>query len=314
MGDTYSWNGGDGSFGDPSQWTDETNPNDTGVDAPGPGDTADFASGGAVTGSGEVADITVESTVMFNGNFSAGSIFNTGALDLTAGALSATSSGLNDLGSMTISGGASADLTNSSPGYASLGVGNGSANADLTVTGSGSMLTSNEGAVIVSGASMTVSDGGAADLTNSTPDYASLILGNGSAVADLTVTGLGSAVTTSNGGVDIGFHGTGSISILDGATFTASVGSSQYESVGLGYYTGDQGSLTISGAGSAFTLLNQGLSVGSGGQGAVMVSARGTLSFDVNPNNDLDIGQFAGATGKVTVRGRGSKIVDNNEL
>ena len=85
MGDVYQWNGGNGEFSDPSQWTDLTNPDNTGVDFPGADDTADFAAGGYVTGSGGVADITVESTVTFDGGFTAGYITNSGDIELAGG-------------------------------------------------------------------------------------------------------------------------------------------------------------------------------------------------------------------------------------
>jgi hypothetical protein len=95
MDDLFSWNGGSGSFSDPSQWTDVTNPDQTGTLAPGPADTADFSSGGVVSGSGDVSDLTIEAGVTFAGDITAGDITNSGGITVSSGELDAASNLFN---------------------------------------------------------------------------------------------------------------------------------------------------------------------------------------------------------------------------
>ena len=158
---------------------------------------------------------------------------------------------------------------------------------------------------------VTVSGGASADLSNATAALTSLALGDGYDGTVFTVTGSGSSLTTSNGGVDVGVDGGGTLSVLDGATFTASEGSSTYYSIGLGYYEGDQGLMTVDGTGSTLTVLNQGIVVGNGGVGTLVVSGGGSIVFDQAANNILNLAQLDGSMGEVTVTGAGSSIIDN---
>jgi hypothetical protein len=54
-GDVRSWNGGNGAFSEASQWAVTTTPGNTVVTSPGALDSASFAKGGSLSGSGNVA-------------------------------------------------------------------------------------------------------------------------------------------------------------------------------------------------------------------------------------------------------------------
>jgi T5SS/PEP-CTERM-associated repeat protein len=66
-GDTFSWNGGGGSFIDPNMWQDLTDPTQTGTLFPTGADTAIFSSDGDVSDSAQVGSLEIDATVSFAG-------------------------------------------------------------------------------------------------------------------------------------------------------------------------------------------------------------------------------------------------------
>jgi fibronectin-binding autotransporter adhesin len=118
-----------------------------------------------------------------------------------------------------------------------------------------------------------------------------------------TVTGAGTKLT-SIGQIDIGLSGKGVFSVQAGAAVTSgdSTGASS-AGLALGLYTGGNGSLTVSGAGS--TLTNTGLFViASDGTASVTISDGGKISTSINPAlgvDGADLGAAAKSSGKLTV-------------
>ncbi len=118
-----------------------------------------------------------------------------------------------------------------------------------------------------------------------------------------TVTGTGTKLT-SIGQIDIGLSGKGVFSVQAGAAVTSgdSTGASS-AGLALGLYTGGNGSLTVSGAGS--TLTNTGLFViASDGTASVTISGGGKISTSIAPAlgvDGADLGAASGSSGKLTV-------------
>jgi T5SS/PEP-CTERM-associated repeat protein len=195
MGNSFLWNGGDGSFDDPDNWTNETdpfNPPTTGISAPGPSDYAIFDSDGMPSGAGDVAYLEVD------------------------------------------------------------------ADAEVVLDGASS--------------------------------------------AD---------VAASN--VVIGVLGTGSLSVVDGATVAAAQVTAYTQFVDLGYVEGAQGFLAINGAGSRFLLSNEGLDVGVAGTGTVTLSGAGELLIAPTASGSF-IGEDPGSSGEIIIADRGSSLVDDGNL
>ena len=72
--DTFSWNGGSGSFADPNMWTDLSDPSNTGTLAPGPGDTAIVPSDTNFSEGGNAGVLQIEADVGFAGQAIAGDL------------------------------------------------------------------------------------------------------------------------------------------------------------------------------------------------------------------------------------------------
>jgi T5SS/PEP-CTERM-associated repeat protein len=118
-----------------------------------------------------------------------------------------------------------------------------------------------------------------------------------------TITGAGTQLT-SIGQIDIGLSGKGVFAVKDGAAVTSG-DSSGNTSAGfaLGLYTGGNGSLTVSGAGS--TLTNTGLFViASDGTASVTISGGGKISTSIAADlgvDGADLGAAKGSSGKLTL-------------
>jgi outer membrane autotransporter protein len=122
-------------------------------------------------------------------------------------------------------------------------------------------------------------------------------------VGTATVTGAGSVWNAE--GMVVGYHGAGTLNILNGAA----VGTSVWE-FSLGDHFGGSGAATVDGAGSILTASD--FVVGNGGTGTLVVSNGGTV---VGTTWTSYIGQAAGSVGTATVTGPGSHlIVANNGL
>jgi T5SS/PEP-CTERM-associated repeat protein len=130
-----------------------------------------------------------------------------------------------------------------------------------------------------------------------------------------TITGAGSKLT-SIGQIDIGLSGKGVFAVKDGAAVTSgdATGSTS-AGFALGLYTGGNGSLTVSGAGS--TLTNTGLFViASDGTASVSVSDGGKISTSIAADlgvDGADLGAAKGSSGKLTLSSA-SNFIDMSNL
>src|SRR5208283_4756434 len=88
-------------------------------------------------------------------------------------------------------------------------------------------------------------------------------------------------VSVGGGGIADGVYGSGVISLLGGATLTAtSAAPSTFAAITLGSQVGGSGRLDVAGPGSTFMAEAGGAVVGGPGLGSVDVSDGGTLSVD----------------------------------
>ena len=141
--------------------------------------------------------------------------------------------------------------------------------------------------------SLTIQDGG---LVNT---YVGNVVGaNAGSSGEVTVTGAGSVWNP--GSLKLGASGSGNLLVEAGAV----VGSIGYSNgnCDIGFNAGGIGVATITGSGSQWSLLT--LSVGSSGQGTLLVEAGGKVLL----GDHLRIGQYSGSTGEVTVRGEHSLL------
>lgn len=132
-------------------------------------------------------------------------------------------------------------------------------------------------------------------------DGAALGYFTGGGIGTVTVTGTGSRWTNTSE-VAVGVFSQGSITIASGGLFTSANGTQ------IGLVSGSNGSVTIDGPGSEWTY-TQGIAVGSGGNGVVIVQNGGVLSGDGG-----QLGYNNGATGMVTVTDAGSQWTNTGGL
>jgi T5SS/PEP-CTERM-associated repeat protein len=313
MAKTYQWTGGDGAFSDGDMWQDPTAPPPGTGTAPGPGDVADFSSGGAISGSGDVDQLQISATVTLTGSVSAS--------DPDGGVLLYSSGMLTVTGQMTISDLKSADGSSFSVDGGTITVTSGNNNPpDYGVVG-----MSVAGTTDFSGAS--ISSVGWIGIGNSDNGLGGgigqLTARNGSSV-EASYTGLGGAgffpstvddqgiLVVSGAGTKwhndgpgrgylaVGIAGFGTVTINGGAVLQDDQGASFGDS-----YSSSLGSLTVTDTGSQW--LNAGfISVGDVGRGIVAVinGAQATA-------NGIDVGTSASARGTLTVDGSGSSL-DNS--
>ncbi|CAI9418290.1 hypothetical protein ANOBCDAF_04198 [Pleomorphomonas sp. T1.2MG-36] len=126
------------------------------------------------------------------------------------------------------------------------------------------------------------------------------ILGNG-ASGDGTVTTSGVASLTANR-FYIGLYGTGTLSVADGGTITAS---GPDRKVYLGNFGGSTGTLTMSGASTTLTAYD--LNVAWTGNGAMTVSNGATATIE----QDVTLGKNGYTTGELTITGTGSSVTSD---
>jgi fibronectin-binding autotransporter adhesin len=181
--------------------------------------------------------------------------------------------------------------TGSGPGQLVLG-GSAGSSGTVVITGSGSSWQSaNSISVGEAGTgSLTVSEGGSLDTGADTNGLSASIGTKSTGIGTVT---LNSGDWVASGTLMIGNAGTGTLSLLEGAT--AVTGAAV-----LGASAGSSGSVSVSGTGSTWT--NSGkLTVGSSGSGLLLISDGGVVS-----NVDAVIGDKKGSSGSVMVIGAGS--------
>lgn len=239
-------------------------------------------------------------------------------------------------GSLLVSGLGSTFTLTADPvgGMGYLQIGNrGAGSARIEAGGSAAIA----GTVTVGGGSdgtLDIDTGGTMTVGGSDANGIGFTVGNSAGTTGVvTISGAGSTLTV-DAGAQIGFAGTGSLSVVDGGH--ASIGLTQAYSetlVGYGFYgwgadAGEgSGSITVDGAGSTLeyagglNILNGSVSVSNGGQlaGIDRASDNGfwsdTIAFGVPANPDPAYG-FAGlyGFGEVVISGEGSAWNSANAL
>ncbi len=197
--------------------------------------------------------------------------------------------GYEGTGKLTIEDGG--QVTAKSYGY--LGLSAGSAGT-ATVTGAGSTwrIASNLDVGYEGTGKLTIEDGGQVTAKS----YGYLGLSAGSA-GTATVTGAGSTWRIASN-LDVGYEGTGKLTIEDGGQVTAKI--SSY----LGLYASSTGTATVTGAGSTWSIANN-LYVGYEGTGTLTIEDGGQATVEASST----LGYYAGSTGTATVTGTASALV-----
>ncbi len=267
----YTWTGnGDGtSWADDDNWS--TPDADPATSTPGGGDNAQFSTAATIEDSGSADDITIDAS-----------------LDLDGGSLTA---GMNIF--------AYAELTAESGSITSkyLAIYDTADFDDTTITTSSFFK--------VDGGTVTASNGTQIEASSDKASVTSFITTDGGSI-DLE--GQGTSLTGEGpGGAVIGYTGSGSLTIDDGAT--ATFGSDlTYEALGIGFVSGN-GTVTVEGSGSTLTVDDSGAQVDSdaGSTGSLTIKDGGTANFQATTGYaPLAVGQ--GGTGDVTVTGSGSSL------
>jgi T5SS/PEP-CTERM-associated repeat protein len=168
----------------------------------------------------------------------------------------------------------------------------------VTVDGNGSIWTVSNFLTIGNrgNGTLSIQNGGKANT------YSDIALGaTVGSTGTVTVNGVGSTWTNS-GGVDVGYSGTGTLLIQNGAVVSMGTIST------VGRRTGSTGRVTVDGAGSTWTNSNS-TYVGDSGNGTLNIRNGGKV-IDYNGY----VGRLAGSIGSATVDGNGSIWANSNDL
>jgi T5SS/PEP-CTERM-associated repeat protein len=329
-GDVFSWNGGTGAFSDPSQWTDETTPGNTGVVAPGAQDSANFTKGGSVSGSGSVAALALDSdvTLLSGASITTGNLDLSGVVSFEANAsLSVTDDGTvtNLVGLLTLDQGASLAFTGAGSFF---DVGLGTPNTgeldinQAQVSGTELMDVFSGSAVNVTGAdaSLTVGEVDAGVVANTaTPS---------TAVAMLDVSDGGSV---SSGALFLAYAEDDTSLVVDSGTWNAdgavamhplsATATALVENAGtligtefdIGPDTNGTASVTVDGVGSLIQMPS-GLNIGGG---SLTVQNHGTLSTgggDINSGGTVLVTSSGTWTLDATAFDRGTLLLQSGTV
>ncbi len=201
--------------------------------------------------------------------------FNDGTLTISSGAYTQAPGGLTIDGITSMA----SPLLVLAVGATTSGIqGNGAGATDLVV---GNL---HNASILVTGGSV---------LTNA--DYAYLGFDAG-AIGTVTVTGTGSA--WNGGSIAVGGSGVGTLQVLAGGM----VHTSDFQSF-IGNFSGSEGAVTISGAGSAWSAADN-LAVGNDGTGTLWLGAGGTLTT----SDGFVVAGQADGVGTVTISGTSSAL------
>jgi T5SS/PEP-CTERM-associated repeat protein len=212
-------------------------------------------------------------------------------------------------GWLSLKGGATAEFSGPTDTFAStvFGVGGGSSGTGV-VEGEGSMMDIKRGGLEIGRGGtgrVDVISGGKIQVDKA-PDVASILLGTESGGdGTLVVSGQGSDVTMSLGGLEVGRLGTGRVDVIGGAkmTFTGN----QLTSAVLGSQFGANGTVVVSG-GSEMRATG-GFTVGRGGTANVFLSSGGLLQIDKGSTQMglLLLGTDTTGNGYVSISGSGTR-------
>ncbi|MBK3786910.1 autotransporter outer membrane beta-barrel domain-containing protein [Paraburkholderia aspalathi] len=149
-------------------------------------------------------------------------------------------------------------------------------------------------------------DIGAGGAVNSISPSGAVIAANPSGVGVVNVTGAGASWTVGGNGVlTVGFDGNGTLTIADGGTVNGSSSPDTY----VGQNAGSTGTVTVTGAGSTWTVNGGPLAVGFNGSGTLIIANGGAVS-----SSSAYLGEMAGSIGTVTVTGAGATWTDTGVL
>ena len=236
------------------------------------------ASGGIALNAGATGDVTVDG---------AGSLFDiSGSLNV----------GYADEGTLTITNGG--EVRSGSDAYigtVSSGVGK------VTVDGAGSLLSATSQDLYVGyggDGTLEISNGGEVEA-----GYVGIADDDAGAAGLVTVDGPGSLLSASSY-FYVGLYGSGTLEITNGGEVDAN----GPEAV-VGYVAGSDSLVTVDGAGSLFSVLDD-LTIGNEGKGTLHVTNGG----EVEGGNRVFIGDSSSGVGSVTVDGVGSVLSSSDEI
>jgi fibronectin-binding autotransporter adhesin len=182
-------------------------------------------------------------------------------------------------------------------------------NGSVTITDGATLTASTDIAVGLSGpGSLTIANGGILS------DGGNLAVGvNAGSQGAVTVTDPNTVLGMDNGVIYVGDYGPGSLTIANGAALDSNAttfGIAAY----VGYGNTSNGTVTVDGANSTWSLSGGELVVGAYGNGALTISNGGAVNASDGFNSDfaLLIGDRASGTGNVTVEGRHSTLTIGN--
>ncbi|MEJ2017010.1 MAG: autotransporter-associated beta strand repeat-containing protein, partial [Maritimibacter sp.] len=206
----------------------------------------------------------------------------TASMTVTGATVNATRTfvGASGTGALTLEAGAK--LTSSS---VYLGF-DATASGTLTVTGSGTQLTSTNTLLVGYDGTGSVALDDGARLNTWNADIGEYATGIG------TVTVSNGATWTNNAYLVVGSEGTGTLAISSDGAVGSYFGS-------IGDIAGSTGTVTVDGSGSLFDILG-GLEVGSSGTGTLTLSNGGVTSV-ASGAGTVDIGTYSGSTGTLNI-------------
>jgi T5SS/PEP-CTERM-associated repeat protein len=313
----------------------------TPMNPPGSGDDIDFPSGGSPTGSVDVAFVSVEGALTLTGDLTTGGVFASAPITINAGGDLDSTASLYTSAAMTVQNGGQLEAdgaTFDGPSFTVDGSGSSYTDQGDFIAEGPTTVTFSNGAQVMTGADpgdTDVVDGGSFTVTTGAMLTATAIatadgmtwtfdqnatltltgggnLALGGAVgADLNGTGtIDDATINSQGGWAIGGSGlgigsTGVATFQDNAQVTVA-------SLYLGDFSGDSGTLTVSGA--ATLLMIEGDTSIASSAGLLLVGNDGTGNLTINQGStvidtitstlaDSTVGYGMGSTGTVVVDG-----------
>jgi len=245
----------------------------------------DITNGGRMSAANGVAYIASSS-----GSEATVTIDGAGSLLESSGGMSV---GLDGNGTLNIRNGGSA----ASGGTVNIGS-RSTATGAVTVDGENSRLTIGDNLRVgVAGkGTLTISDKG------SVSSVSNAEIGHDSgAVGAVTVTGAGSTLQHGTTTLYVGYQGSGSLTVADGASVTGG-------RAVIGLSAGSDGTVVVTGADAAWSN-DDDLTIGSSGTGTLTIADGGSVSDD-----NGSAGANAGSTGTVTVEGAGSRWMNDGQV
>lgn len=272
----------------------------------------------AVTGSGSS---WTNSGTLYVGNNGSGSLSVSSGGSVLAGSSGITfGNNAGSVGTATVTGTGSSlsstgGFTVGNTGSGLLLIENGGTASDAGGLAQIGRLSGSTGSVIVSDTGSSWATTGFLYVANT--GSGSLLVENGGAVSDTssgylaynagsfgtaTVTGSGSTWNNGTGGLNVGYRGTGSLTISSGGTVTDTTGQ-------IGSNTGSLGSVTVDGTGSTWANTSY-VQVGSSGTGSLVISNGGVVSDTIGYLGT----NISSSIGTATVTGSGSAWTNSSTL